>query len=60
MEDVQAWTTIFQAVDRFYLWDGMDDGVFEIALRDIREIYLVISQSKLRELERERVTRILA
>jgi hypothetical protein len=60
MEDVQAGTTIFQAGDRFYLWDRMDDGVFDVALRDIWDICLVISQSKLRELEREEGTRILA
>lgn len=60
MVDVQAWTTIFQADDRFYLWDRMDDGVFEIARRDIRGICLVISQSDLRELETVPVPRILA
>lgn len=59
MEDNRALTTIFQSGDKFYLWERMEDGVDEIASRDIREIALVISQTTLRELRREPLTRIL-
>ncbi|KAL2819470.1 hypothetical protein BJX63DRAFT_382138 [Aspergillus granulosus] len=50
MEDNEAWTTIFQSGDKFYIWERIGDEVCEIISRDIREIAFVMSQSELREL----------
>lgn len=58
MEDDQAWATIFRSCDKFYLWERMDDEVYEIISRDIAEIASVISQSDLRELPRVPLNRI--
>ncbi|KGO74288.1 hypothetical protein PITC_031390 [Penicillium italicum] len=58
MEDDQAWVTIFRSGDKFYLWERMDDEVYEIVSRDIAEIAFVISQSELRELARVPLARI--
>ncbi|CAI7570982.1 unnamed protein product [Penicillium glandicola] len=49
MEDNQTLFTIFESDGKFYLWQRIDDDVFEIACRDIREIACKISQSQFRE-----------
>lgn len=48
MEDKEAWRTIFQSGDKFYIWVRVGDEVYEIVgFQDIREIASVISQSGL-------------
>lgn len=60
MEDNEAWTTIFLSGNKFYIWDRMDDGIFEIVSQDICEIVRTISELELRELATKPVTRIIA
>lgn len=58
MEDDQGYVTIFRSGHKFYLWERMDDEVYEIVSRDIAEIASVISQSQLRELARVHLPRL--
>lgn len=59
MEDNEALTTIFLSGDKFYIWERMDDELYEIVSRRIRDIAFVVSQSDLRELRSEPLVRIL-
>ncbi|KAJ5972727.1 uncharacterized protein N7479_002645 [Penicillium vulpinum] len=59
MEDDNAYTTIFQSGDKLYLWERMCDDLYEISCRDIRELALTISDTKLRELHRELIFTVL-
>ncbi|KAJ5510243.1 hypothetical protein N7453_002346 [Penicillium expansum] len=55
MEDTEASFTIFQSDGKFYLWQRMEDDLYEIGCRDICEIALKISQSKFRDLRVDRL-----
>lgn len=59
MEDNEALPTIFLSGDKFYIWERMDDELYEIVSRRIRDIAFVVSQSDLRELRSEPLVRIL-
>jgi len=59
MEDKEAWTTIFQSGDKFYLWERIGDDVYEIVSRDISEITSMISRSQFGELAKKPVNRIM-
>ncbi|RHZ64608.1 uncharacterized protein CDV56_109384 [Aspergillus thermomutatus] len=51
MEDLQAWTTMFQADGKFFVWGRMDDTVREILSRDLHEILSAMATGGLREVQ---------
>lgn len=42
MEDDDGLTQIFLSGNKFYLWDEMNDEIYEIVSQDIREIAAVL------------------
>lgn len=58
MEDDYGVTQIFLSSNRFYIWDEMNDGIYEIASRDIREIAYVLGHGKLRELNKRPIDQV--
>ena len=43
MEDDDGLTQIFLSGNKFYLWDEMNDEIYEIVSREIREIVDVLA-----------------
>lgn len=58
MEDDYGVTQIFLFGNRFYIWDEMNDEIYEIASRDIREIAYVLGRGGLHELNKRPIDQV--
>lgn len=58
MEDDDRLTQIFSSGNKFYIWDQMNDEVFEILSRDFCDIVHILWHGGLRELKRKPLVQV--
>ncbi|KAJ5980987.1 hypothetical protein N7481_008285 [Penicillium waksmanii] len=52
LEDEEGQTQIIQSGEKFYMWDEMNDEIYEFACQDLGEIYHALHNGGLQKLDR--------